>query len=507
MADQASADAVLRAKHTYKQSDIDVKPALDREQARNKADAERQRKIFAGGLPKNMSDERLKDYFSKFGSVLKCYVVKDSFSGKTRGFGFVIYEHEGGYQGALAAADHWIDGQEIHIKPAQTKAMDSPPTQPQSMSPAAGTDNAKTPKSKGQGKKKGRGKDSTTGGDNLMSDKLKIPSPQQIHSAQVTPKQAQVTPKQMSITPKHNAKSTKQPAKPNFPSQSQQIVDSQPQSHKTQNDQFSPVMNYQQCSAVPIGYARNGQVGSQRNIGPGSQPQIAYANHPGLSQGSAHSQSGPRSFRGFNLYGQSGSGRLIMHRSQLPSKPVYQAGDPYTRPIVDQGQNHSQPTYSPHANAMHQYNNDYEHDNIHSHVVRMRSSQAVGHGGMYSEYMQTVGPHGPAINSAVFAADNNSTYNGQLHSLQAGLQIRSLHDIYPQRRTQPFGYGSSKFQPVVSNNASPVANVTTNMSPQNNADIQSFPQGKRNFNYALNPFVPNEEDTEDDHQLERVTEF
>ena len=56
MADQASADAVLREKHTIKASEIDIKPALDREIARSKANSERQRKLFAGGLPKNMSD-------------------------------------------------------------------------------------------------------------------------------------------------------------------------------------------------------------------------------------------------------------------------------------------------------------------------------------------------------------------------------------------------------------------------------------------------------------------
>jgi RNA recognition motif-containing protein len=69
MSDQAAADAVLAEKHSIKASEIDIKPALDRETARCKANSERQRKLFAGGLPKNMSDEKLKTYFENFGEI------------------------------------------------------------------------------------------------------------------------------------------------------------------------------------------------------------------------------------------------------------------------------------------------------------------------------------------------------------------------------------------------------------------------------------------------------
>lgn len=98
-----------------------MKPALDREQARAKADTEQRRKIFVGGLPKNLSDDKLEEYFSRFGFVQKCYVVKDAFTGKTRGFGFVIFGTQEGFEAVLDAPDHFIEGQEIHIKPAQAR--------------------------------------------------------------------------------------------------------------------------------------------------------------------------------------------------------------------------------------------------------------------------------------------------------------------------------------------------------------------------------------------------
>lgn len=74
-----------------------------------------------GGLPKNLSDDKLEEYFSRYGFVQKCYVVKDAFTGKTRGFGFVIFGTQEGFEGVLNAPDHFIEGQEIHIKPAQAR--------------------------------------------------------------------------------------------------------------------------------------------------------------------------------------------------------------------------------------------------------------------------------------------------------------------------------------------------------------------------------------------------
>ena len=53
-------------------------------------------------------------------------MVKDAFSGKTRGFGFIIFQTSEGFEAALAYPQHMIEGQEIHIKPAQVKADESP---------------------------------------------------------------------------------------------------------------------------------------------------------------------------------------------------------------------------------------------------------------------------------------------------------------------------------------------------------------------------------------------
>lgn len=46
-------------------------------------------KIYVGGLSLEVTDEDLNQAFAAFGQVASATVVKDKFSGKSRGFGFV----------------------------------------------------------------------------------------------------------------------------------------------------------------------------------------------------------------------------------------------------------------------------------------------------------------------------------------------------------------------------------------------------------------------------------
>lgn len=76
---------ILELSHQIKGISIDCKPALDKEKALEIQQNELKRKLFVGGLPKNLKDSVLRDYFSKYGKIEKAYVVKNSKTGKTRG--------------------------------------------------------------------------------------------------------------------------------------------------------------------------------------------------------------------------------------------------------------------------------------------------------------------------------------------------------------------------------------------------------------------------------------
>ena len=120
--DKRDADKILQARHSLNNSALDVKPALDRAQAKDKEESERRRKLFVGGLPKNYPDERLRECFEQCGPVQKCYVVKDTLTGKTRGFGFVIFSTDDGYNKALETPNMVINGCEVHVKAATAKS-------------------------------------------------------------------------------------------------------------------------------------------------------------------------------------------------------------------------------------------------------------------------------------------------------------------------------------------------------------------------------------------------
>jgi RNA recognition motif-containing protein len=45
--------------------------------------------IYVGNLPYNMSDEALGEIFSPYGQVTSARVIKDKFTSRSRGFGFV----------------------------------------------------------------------------------------------------------------------------------------------------------------------------------------------------------------------------------------------------------------------------------------------------------------------------------------------------------------------------------------------------------------------------------
>ncbi len=46
-------------------------------------------RLYVGQLPYSTTDEQLKEEFSKAGNVVSAAVLKDKFTGRSRGFGFV----------------------------------------------------------------------------------------------------------------------------------------------------------------------------------------------------------------------------------------------------------------------------------------------------------------------------------------------------------------------------------------------------------------------------------
>ncbi|WP_052557155.1 RNA-binding protein [Enhygromyxa salina] len=78
-------------------------------------------KLFVGGLPWAMDNQRLKEVFAEFGDVEDARVVLDRETGRSRGFGFVTFATPEAAESAMALNGQDVDGRPIRIDRAQEK--------------------------------------------------------------------------------------------------------------------------------------------------------------------------------------------------------------------------------------------------------------------------------------------------------------------------------------------------------------------------------------------------
>ncbi len=52
------------------------------------------KKLFVGGIAWGVDDKMLREHFEKMGPVLEARVIYDRETGRSRGFGFVTFEHD-----------------------------------------------------------------------------------------------------------------------------------------------------------------------------------------------------------------------------------------------------------------------------------------------------------------------------------------------------------------------------------------------------------------------------
>lgn len=78
-------------------------------------ESEGQRKVFVGGVSWGVTEDILKEYFSKYGTVASVVIARNRITGAPRGFGFVSFTDSSGAVKALQEDCHTILGRTVCV--------------------------------------------------------------------------------------------------------------------------------------------------------------------------------------------------------------------------------------------------------------------------------------------------------------------------------------------------------------------------------------------------------
>jgi RNA recognition motif-containing protein len=78
--------------------------------------------IYVGNLPFDTSEDELKSLFEQFGEVASVNIIKDQYSGKSKGFGFVEMPEQADGESAIQQLDgSELSGRNIKVNQARPR--------------------------------------------------------------------------------------------------------------------------------------------------------------------------------------------------------------------------------------------------------------------------------------------------------------------------------------------------------------------------------------------------
>ncbi len=80
-------------------------------------------RIYVGNLPYSVTDDDLRNIFGEFGELAAAEVIKDKFSGQSKGFGFVDMPNNSDADAAIKALNETdMKGRKLTVNEARPRA-------------------------------------------------------------------------------------------------------------------------------------------------------------------------------------------------------------------------------------------------------------------------------------------------------------------------------------------------------------------------------------------------
>ncbi|CAL0318657.1 unnamed protein product [Lupinus luteus] len=124
-ADPSVVDQVIQEEHAIDDKQVEIKRTIPK--GSSQANDFKTKKIFVGGIPTEVSEDELKDFFSKYGKVVEHEIIRDHTTKRSRGFGFIVFDNDKVVDNILSDGN-MIDmaGTQVEIKKAEPKKSSNP---------------------------------------------------------------------------------------------------------------------------------------------------------------------------------------------------------------------------------------------------------------------------------------------------------------------------------------------------------------------------------------------
>jgi len=84
-------------------------------------------KLYVGNLSFSIEEDKLKELFTPYGEIEEATIIKDKFSGRSKGFGFVTFKDNEAAKKAIAEMNEKeVEGRKLKVNEAKPIDPDRP---------------------------------------------------------------------------------------------------------------------------------------------------------------------------------------------------------------------------------------------------------------------------------------------------------------------------------------------------------------------------------------------